>query len=88
MSAMDYVYFRLENIKFALNSPERRAFRDLLDKVAKALHDIEWVDSGDYGIDEDLVSINQCLEYDYVEFLKAELAVVEAKLERFNTKIK
>ena len=31
--------------------PQFRAFADHLDKVAEALHDVEWVMSSDYGMD-------------------------------------
>ena len=48
----DYLYHKVEEVADQLDgdrSPLRRAFAEHLHKVAKALHDIEWVDSGDYG---------------------------------------
>lgn len=51
--SMDYLYLRVENASFDAHTPERKAFRILLDKVAKALRAIEWNDSGDGAGDED-----------------------------------
>jgi hypothetical protein len=49
--SLNYVYIRVEEA--AENIPQttvlRRALRTHLHLVAKALHDIEWVDSADYG---------------------------------------
>jgi hypothetical protein len=42
-------------------TPERIAFADLLERVAKAMHDIEWVDSCDYGEGDELPAINACI---------------------------
>ena len=47
-----YAYVRLENdflyeFERRADTPERKAFLTLLRKVAKAMRDIEWVDSGD-----------------------------------------
>jgi len=49
--AYDYFYNRIEEFADALDTSTslRREFRLLLLKVAKAAHDIEWVDSGDGG---------------------------------------
>lgn len=49
-----YAYSRLENdflydFSKQANTPERKAFLAHIEKVIKAMHDIEWVDSGDYG---------------------------------------
>lgn len=46
----DYFCFKVENIAEQIGgTPQRDAFAAHLKKVAKALHDIEWVDSCDYG---------------------------------------
>ena len=48
----DYVYGKVQDTAESLqHSPDalRRAFGDHLSLCAKALHDIEWVDSCDYG---------------------------------------
>lgn len=54
----DYLYGRVEDMAAELVSrrptPLRYAFAKHLKLVAKAMHDIEWVDSGDCGYgDED-----------------------------------
>lgn len=41
--------------------PLRRAFAKHLSKVAEAMRDIEWVDSGDYCDGDDILAIQQCL---------------------------
>ena len=60
--SMNYLYSRLENdAVFSLDTTERRAFAKHLKLVAKALHDIEWVDSGDYGYGDDAEAIRACM---------------------------
>lgn len=60
--SMNYLYSRIEcDANFELNTPERRAFKKHLEKVIKALHDIEWVDSCDYGPGDDSKAIRACL---------------------------
>lgn len=48
-----YAYMDIEDLANTIarnvQTPERIAFAEHLKKVAKAMHDIEWVDSGDYG---------------------------------------
>jgi hypothetical protein len=60
--SMNYLYSKLENdADFRQTTPERKAFALHLQKVAKALHDIEWVDSCDYGPGDDSEAIRACL---------------------------
>lgn len=60
--SMNYLYSKLEyDANFSTNTPERRAFAAHLVKVAKALHDIEWVDSSDYGPGDENEAIRACL---------------------------
>lgn len=60
--SMNYLYSKLDyDATFHTNTPERRAFRQHLVKVAKALHDIEWVDSGDYRTGDENAAIRACL---------------------------
>lgn len=60
--SMNYLYSKLEHdATFDTSTPERRAFRAHLQKVAKALHDIEWVDSGDRGPGDENAAIRACL---------------------------
>lgn len=59
---MNYLYSKLEyEANFTADTPERRAFAQHLKLVAKALHDIEWVDSGDYGPGDENAAIRTCL---------------------------
>lgn len=59
---MNYLYSKLEHeATFKADTPERRAFAKHLKLVAKALHDIEWVDSCDYGHGDDTEAIRACL---------------------------
>ena len=59
---MNYLYSKIEyEATFAQNTPERRAFARHVLLVAKALHDIEWVDSGDYGPGDDTDAIRACI---------------------------
>ena len=60
--SMNYLYSRSEcDANFKTNTPERKAFADHMRKVIKALHDIEWVDSGDYGPGDENEAIRACL---------------------------
>ena len=60
--SMNYLYSKLEyEANFTADTPERRAFAQHLKLVAKALHDIEWVDSGDYGPGDENAAIRTCL---------------------------
>lgn len=61
----DYAYSKIEDlaceIKSRAQTIERKAFAAHLEKIAKAAHDIEWVDSGDYGPGDENKSIRECL---------------------------
>lgn len=71
--SMRYLYSRLEHeASFVEDTPERKAFAKHLKLVAKALHDIEWVDSGDYGPGDENAAIRACL---------SEAATLEAAVE-------
>jgi hypothetical protein len=60
--SMNYLYSKLEwGANFDTNTPERKAFMAHLVKVAKALHDIEWVDSGDYVPGDENDAIRACI---------------------------
>jgi hypothetical protein len=71
--SMNYLYRRLEDAIFDTSTAERRAFRAHLMKVAKALHDIEWVDSGDSGPGDENAAIRACV---------GDAAVLEAAIDR------
>ena len=64
----DYICHRVDDVADNLlnqKSSLRRAFGAHLKDVAKALHDIEWVDSGDYGTGDELEAIKKALGKDY-----------------------
>ena len=90
--SMNYLYSKLEyDATFNTHTPERVAFKAHLAKVAKALHDLEWVDSGDKGPGDENAAIRACLQPDAVLFtlieqakdvmaaLRKEVAAVEGK---------
>lgn len=58
---MDYLFAKVADASFREDTPLRRAFRSHLRLVAKAMHDIEWVDSGDSGAGSDDDAIRACL---------------------------
>jgi hypothetical protein len=63
----EYACFSLNNNfieEFERNlkgDPLRIAFLDHIRKVEKAMHDIEWVDSGDYSDGDEHEAIKACL---------------------------
>lgn len=59
----DYAYVRIEEFALAIraNTPERKAFKALMFKVAKAAHDIEWVDSCDNSKGSENAAIMECI---------------------------
>jgi len=63
--SLDYAYQKVEDAAEAIESRSKklihRAFANHLRKVAKALHDIEWVLSADYSDGDDQESIMMCL---------------------------
>ena len=61
--SMDYAFVRVRTALelFKHDTPERKAFADHIEKVAKALHDIEGVDSGDYEPGDENEAIRACI---------------------------
>jgi hypothetical protein len=57
----DYVYNKIEAISIRPSTALRRAFQAHLRLVAKAMHDIEWVDSGDTSPGDEDAAIRACL---------------------------
>lgn len=58
--SMDYLCYKVESANFRMTTALRRAFYMHLQNVAKALHAIEWNDSGD-GDDSEDAAIAQCV---------------------------
>lgn len=84
--SMNYLYSRIEmDATFAENTPERRAFSRHLKLVAKALHDIEWVDSSDYSHGDENQAIRACLSYEFI--LETTIADAQVMLEQLRSEI-
>ena len=78
--SMNYLYSKLEyDATFRKDTPERKAFAKHLQLVAKALHDIEWVDSSDYGPGDENEAIRACLNNGAVLEAAIEAALEAAK---------
>jgi len=61
----DYLYQKMNEASASLKAstmPERRAFGELMGRCAKAMHDIEWVDSCDKSEGDEIASIRAALE--------------------------
>ena len=58
--SMEYLSYKVEDANFREDTPERKAFRAHLRKVANAMHKIEWNDSGD-GEDGESEAIRACI---------------------------
>lgn len=79
----NYAYSRLEDLaaevelraRASLCPAQRLAFAALLRKCAAAAHDIEWVDSSDYGPGDEQKSIEACLS----PGAELEVAIAEAR---------
>lgn len=59
--SLDYFYGRVDDVAEQIGkqatTPAHRAFAAHLMKVGKALHDIEWLWSGDYGPGDEVAAI-------------------------------
>lgn len=85
--SMNYLYSRIEyDATFNTDTTERRAFKKHLALVAKALHDIEWVDSGDCGPGYESKSILDCLSSNSI--LQQSIADAELVLSELTAQIK
>lgn len=85
----DYMYQKLEEAADRLKAdkkPLRRAFGAHVAKVAKALHDVEWVDSCDYGENDELPAIEAVLGKNAkaleIEIVKDDARKIIEQLER------
>jgi len=76
----NYIYERMNEASAALRDckcPYRKALGKQLAKIALAMHDIEWVDSDDYGEGDDQAAIEAALGSDCEKMALAEL-IIEA----------
>lgn len=72
----DYFYRKVGDVALKLKLEKcvlRKAFGEHLLLVARALHDIEWVDSGDYGNGDELEAIENVLGDNFDEIVLSEL---------------
>jgi len=76
----DYEYRRIGNMADDIRPTTvlRKAFKTHLRKVARACHDIEWVDSGDCAAGDEIEAIRACLGEDGKKLVLAE-ALEEAR---------
>ena len=61
----EYFFYKIQEVAEKLEGEtcdHRNALGVLLNKCAKALHDIEWVDSGDYAPGDELEAIRACFD--------------------------
>ncbi|MES2355596.1 MAG: hypothetical protein V4568_14600 [Pseudomonadota bacterium] len=61
--ACSKMYDMSESIRGTEKDPRRAAFAKLLKLVADAAHDVEWVDSCDYGKGDEHKAIDACFAY-------------------------
>lgn len=74
--SMNYLYSKIDiDANFDTSTPERKAFAKHLKLVSKALHDIEWVDSSDYGEGDEDEAIRKCI---------GNSAILESAIEQAN----
>ena len=86
----DYIYSRVETAASDITptTPLRKLFKSHLFKVAKALHDIEWVDSGDCCPGDENESIKACFgESVPLELMKQSIGEAETVAKQLGTAI-
>ncbi len=63
--SFQYLYSKIEDAAQTLSAdqnPTRKAFGKHLYLIAEAMHDIEWVDSCDYGPGDEMNAIMKCID--------------------------
>jgi len=86
--SMNYLYSRIEEAHFALDTPERKAFKTHLEKVAKACKAIEWVDSGDSSEGSEIKAILDCIDrQDVLNQLIVDARIIVEQLNKWSQKI-
>lgn len=89
--SLDYICYKVEDIANQLSdksySPLQRAFGEHLKKVSQALHDTEWVLSGDKGRGDDEEAIRAVLgdsaDAQALSVLKADAIILIEQLNKF-----
>ena len=86
----DYLYYKIEDAGRILSNKSqplyRQAFGHLLIKVAAAMHDVEWVDSGDYCTGDDEKAIMECILPELL--MKVSVEQAETIMEQLKQQIK
>lgn len=78
----DYVYSRVDDAACRLmnsDTPERVALGKILKLAARALHDIEWVDSSDYGEGDEREAIEKVVSRQEIASAATDLLLAKAK---------
>ena len=83
--SLDYACYKINDIEGAIRAkartPLHRAFADHLAKVAKAVHHLEWVLSGDYSEGDEVSAIEAVVSpADVLETVLKEAMEAEASL--------
>lgn len=68
--SLNYAYSDIERIAYTIQTRAetlmQKAFAKHLDLVARALHDLEWVYSSDYGPGDEEEAIKKCLSNEFI----------------------
>lgn len=78
----DYAFSVFDGVANSLSNdsdPLRRLLGRRVELIAKALHDIEWVDSDDYGSGDDVAAIKAVLSADLAVDIREEIDVIAAR---------
>ena len=89
--SLDYIYHKVEDVADSIENrtdePLYRAFADHLRVVSKALHDIEWEFSGDYGSGDAEESIKKVLgdsaDKKSIDILKSDAEKLINRIKKF-----
>lgn len=83
----DYLCWKMDDAATQLQRKGQPAYRIAFGKLmklcAKAMHDVEWVDSGDMGQGDDEISIMQCISHkDVLRVTVEEAKKIKEELEK------
>ncbi len=90
--SLNYAYSQVESIAYDVlrraDSNLHRAFGKHLLKVAKALHDLEWVYSSDYSCGDEIQAIREVItKNEEIESAKEEAKKLIAELEQLKKEL-
>lgn len=87
----EYFYCKMEEVAVRLlydKNIKRRAFGKLMKNCAVAMHDIEWVDSGDCSKGNEMKAIDKCLKFDARVCMKELIGEEITRLEKLVSEFK